>query len=406
MYVPKSSASETTTERPLPSAPDRMQFWAALFPRPMDNFKKQRPVEPKGRLQSGQSIPNLSSWEQVHERLRTNRQGYDNPQGRVGTLKRGIRSVMDKSQPLNGIVNLIPDNDYLAPVVGTLGIILDAAKKATNLRQEVAAGLDNLEKNFEDIEAFLITFPNDQNIVNSSVDLLTSMLKAIEDAIGYYMRNTMSKASAALILQDDYQAPLTASLEEIASSGQLLLKEAEKSNFWQNRKTWEVAEESSMNMQKLHRANLHLTAEVVHYRERTPSPTGHAPTPPSVSLKTELLEATAGVLENGIPVEQIIQCREMLPRAEREVAGRVVTMSKFREWLAAPVSRELLIHGNFQGTQYTSAFAGPAMVTTLGIQKSPSGSLERTWLFSTLSMATPTAATATNATAILRATTQ
>ena len=389
MYVPKSSASESTTERPLPSASDRMRFWTALFPRALDNFKKQRPVEPKGRLQSGQSIRNLSSWEQVHERLCTNRQGYDNPQGRVGALKRGIRNVMDKSQSLRGVVNLIPDNTYLAPVVGTLAILLDAAKKATNLRQEVAAGLDNLEKNFEDIEAFLITFPHDQNIVNSSVDLLTSMLKAIEDVIGYYMRNTMSKAVAALISQDDYQASLTASLEEITSNGQLLLKEAEKSNFWQNRKTWEVAEESSvkldhvmesqqtvantqneikmlleqmqMNMEKLHRANLHLTVEVAHYRERTPSPTGHAPTPlPSISqedLKTELLEATASGLDNGIPVEQIIQCREMLPRAEREVAERVVTMSKFRDWLAAPVSRELLIHGIFQGTQYISALS-------------------------------------------------
>ncbi|KAH6847753.1 hypothetical protein B0I37DRAFT_375762 [Chaetomium sp. MPI-CAGE-AT-0009] len=407
MYVPKSSASQSTTERPLPSASDRMRFWAALFPHALDNLKKQRPVEPKGRLQSGQSIRNLSSWEHVHERLCTNRQGYDNPQGRFGTVRRGIRNVMDKSQPLRGIVNLIPDNTYLAPVVGTLGIILDAAKKATNLRQEVAAGLDNLEKNFEDTEAFLITFPHDQNIVNSSVDLLTSMLKAIEDVIGYYMRNTMSKAVAALILQDDYQASLTASLEEITSNGQLLLKEAEKSNFWQNRKTWEVAEESSVkldqvmenqqkvadtqnemkilleqmqiNMQKLHRANLYLTAEVVHYRERTPSPTGHLPTtPPCISqedLMTGLLKATAGVLENGIPVEQIIQCREMLPRAEREVAERVVTMSKFREWLAAPVSRELLIHGHFQGTQYTSALSlfCATLIRTLQEEVGPSG---------------------------------
>ncbi|EAQ87153.1 hypothetical protein CHGG_03772 [Chaetomium globosum CBS 148.51] len=359
MYVPKSSASgsESTTERPLPSASDRMRFWAALFPRALDSFKERRTVEPKGRLQSGQSIRNLSTWEQVLERLRTARQGYDNPQGRFGAARKGIQNAIDKSQPLRGIVNLIPDNNYFAPVVGALGIILDAAKKATNLREEVAAGLDNLAKNFEDIETFLITFPHDQNIVRSSVDLLASMLKAIEDVIGYYMRNTMSKAVAALILQNDYQASLTASLEEITSNGQLLLKEAAKSNFWQNRKTWEVAEESSMNMQKLHRANLHLTAEVIYYRERTPSPTGHLPTtPPPISqedLKTGLLEATASVLENGIPVEQIIQRREIFPEAEREVAERIVIMSKFREWLAAPVSRELLIHGNFEGTQYT-----------------------------------------------------
>ncbi|KAK0704491.1 hypothetical protein B0H67DRAFT_497390 [Lasiosphaeris hirsuta] len=374
MYVPKSAPSPSTV-RPLPSAPDRMQFWTGLLPRAMESFKKQRPVEPKGRPDSGQSIRSLTSWEQVHERIRTNRQGYDNPQGRVGTLKRGIRSVMDKSQSLRGVVNCIPDNDYLAPVVGTLGIILDAAKKATSLRQEVAAGLDSLEKHFEDIEAFLMTFPNDENIVNGSVMFLSSMLKAIEDVIGYYMRNTMSKAVAALIQQDDYQASLTASLEEMTSSGQALLKEAEKSNFWQTRKTWEATEENSgkldqMNMQKLHQVNIHLTAQVTYYRERTPSPsrspvlaTHYTQSTPSIQreiLEAELHRVTSGVRESQSIIDNVMQCRERLPRTEREAAERVVTAAKFREWLASPVSRELLIHGNFQGTQYTSSSSSSA----------------------------------------------
>ncbi|KAK0631216.1 hypothetical protein B0T14DRAFT_501310 [Immersiella caudata] len=406
MYVPKASAPELATERPLPSAPDRMRFWAALFPKAMESFKKQCPAEPKGRLQSGQSIRGLSNWEEVHDRLRANRQDYDNPQGRVGALRRGMRSVMDKSQPLRGMVNFIPNNDYLAPVAGTLGIILDAAKKATNLRQEVAAALDNLERNFEDVETFLVTYPNDQNIINGSVNLLASILKAIEYVIGYYMRNTMSKAVAALIMQDDFQASLTASLEEITSSGQLLLKEAEKSNFWQNRNTLGMAKESSakldrvvesqqkiadtqnemkvlleqmqMNMEKYRQQNIYLTAEVIWHRERTPSPTRVVPSVPPISqedLTASLLGDIDGVLESDTTVEQVVQCREMLPRADREIAERVVTTSKFREWLAAPVSRELLIHGNFTGTQYTSALSlfCATLIRTLQEEGGPQG---------------------------------
>ena len=67
--------------------------------------------------------------------------------------------------------------------------------------------------------------------------------------------------------------------------------------------------------------------------------------------------ASSGTLDNQSAIEEILQTGVRLPTADREAAERVVTTPKFREWLASPVSCELLIHGNFQGTQYTSALS-------------------------------------------------
>ena len=66
---------------------------------------------------------------------------------------------------------------------------IKAAREAAKVRQEVVSGLDELERTLPDIESYLAIFPNDNNIINASVDLVVATLKAIEDLIGYYTRH-------------------------------------------------------------------------------------------------------------------------------------------------------------------------------------------------------------------------
>lgn len=59
------------------------------------------------------------------------------------------------------------------------------------MREETASSLsdDELEIAFGDIEMFLGIFPGDRVIEKKALDLVVSILKAIEDAIGYYLAN-------------------------------------------------------------------------------------------------------------------------------------------------------------------------------------------------------------------------
>jgi hypothetical protein len=48
---------------------------------------------------------------------------------------------------------------------------------------------EDLEEKFGLIEQFLAIFDNDEVVEGASVKLVTSILKAVEDVIGYYTEN-------------------------------------------------------------------------------------------------------------------------------------------------------------------------------------------------------------------------
>lgn len=57
------------------------------------------------------------------------------------------------------------------------------------MRNEALGGFDKLMTIFSDIEVFLGTFHKDTNIINASVELITTILDAIEKAIGFFISN-------------------------------------------------------------------------------------------------------------------------------------------------------------------------------------------------------------------------
>jgi hypothetical protein len=59
---------------------------------------------------------------------------------------------------------------------------------ASKVREEVSSAFnpEALADDFESIEFFMDTFPEDARIKEASIDLVASILKAIEDAIGFF----------------------------------------------------------------------------------------------------------------------------------------------------------------------------------------------------------------------------
>lgn len=49
---------------------------------------------------------------------------------------------------------------------------------------------DDLERKFSDIELFLATFPKDDAVEEASIQLIATTLKAIEDAIGFFLEKS------------------------------------------------------------------------------------------------------------------------------------------------------------------------------------------------------------------------
>jgi hypothetical protein len=59
------------------------------------------------------------------------------------------------------------------------------------VRKKVTESVDseNLDRMFGDVELFLATFPEDENIKKGSVELVVATLKAIEDTIGFFIQH-------------------------------------------------------------------------------------------------------------------------------------------------------------------------------------------------------------------------
>lgn len=60
------------------------------------------------------------------------------------------------------------------------------------MRKKITQGFDSdsLDQMFGDVELFLATFPEDENIKKASVDLVVATLKAIEDTVGFFISHS------------------------------------------------------------------------------------------------------------------------------------------------------------------------------------------------------------------------
>jgi hypothetical protein len=90
----------------------------------MEAFTSQHPTEPKGRAGSGFSIRSLKSWDGVSGQLEKARELYEDTRGISGGIKKGIRKVTGKAHMLQGVVEMVPEIEYVSPVLAVLKVLL------------------------------------------------------------------------------------------------------------------------------------------------------------------------------------------------------------------------------------------------------------------------------------------
>lgn len=105
-----------------------MAFWEAIFLDSMNSFENDHLKKPKDQPEPAYSIRGLKSWVNVYSQLQKARECYDGTKkGFWGRVKRGIRNVGDNFDPVQQVVNAIPDNEYVSPVLAIVQILLDVS---------------------------------------------------------------------------------------------------------------------------------------------------------------------------------------------------------------------------------------------------------------------------------------
>ncbi|PYH64406.1 uncharacterized protein BO88DRAFT_408554 [Aspergillus vadensis CBS 113365] len=261
-FVPtwtSSSAEEQIPSRPESAPVNAMKFWSQILPESMKGLKRQYP-EPRGRTKTQYSIRDQRSWQGVCSQLEKARGQYDIPKRRnaKALFRKSYRDIAGKTDQLKTINKIAGQVDYISPFLVIVDILLDAAAMASQVREQVTKALDpkTLEDDFERIEFFLATFPRDPKIRSTSVDLVVAILKAIEDAIEFFLSHQVKRIWDSVTQGKGYQGALTASIKEIDRHSSRLASLASEANIHSNRTAFGMLFEQTGNLTAMCHANM------------------------------------------------------------------------------------------------------------------------------------------------------
>lgn len=111
------------------------------------------------------------------------------------------------------------------------GTHTQAAKRTADIREEVEASLRQFREKLEDVERVVAVFADEEDVITAALNVLVSVLQAIEDIIYYYSEKKGPKMGMALLERDEYKADLSECLLGIESSSKRLIEKATIVNF-------------------------------------------------------------------------------------------------------------------------------------------------------------------------------
>ncbi|KAI0439889.1 hypothetical protein F4803DRAFT_529375 [Xylaria telfairii] len=348
------------------------------FPDIITEFQNRFPEEPEGRAQKGSSIRTKASWQEVLGVLDNAAEAYA-PKTRLNRTLKGIKSfVEDRADTIERLSRIIPDVDYAKPIVGSLIFLLQAFKQTSKVREEVNDGIERLGKNFDLVEAYIEMYSTKSRVVEAAMTLYVTILKAIEEVIGYYTRHMVIKGIKAVWSGEKYEESLLSCLENITKVSKELINEADTAHKQVTNKLADdvetgfkhietrvaLAEESLQAMFKDHlsaveakhekekqllkreiekREAERARFEQLYYRAITPEP---PPVIECVVKQGDLLKFLDLIGLETTDMEYIKHQRELIISRGQDRTDQIMKSPQLREWLVQANSKELLIHGN------------------------------------------------------------
>ncbi|KAJ4392293.1 hypothetical protein N0V93_005918 [Gnomoniopsis smithogilvyi] len=375
------SQSAQMTARPLPPKIEAMVFWKVVWPKAMACLRQTK--ETPDRLRREFSIRKAETWKNIEEVLTRARDEYDHV-GRKDGMRRRLFGKMKKrgrdfgdhvAEPIKRLTKLVPDNEIAAPVLGAVNLLLTAWQEAIKAGKEVSASFDSeqLGDLFATIEFHVGMFQDDQNIVQASVRLISTVFKAVEGAVGFYISWQASRMGQAIFQGEAYLHTLRNSLKQIRTDEEQLAAEAKKSRDWNLDKKMDAVQQELSILRKtgrntvyvlladheaerriwtkalLEAKNLNGPEVVSIYSKESESPTPEPSTVCTAQILTELLGST-DVDEDDI--EAVSDLVGTFDEEDRARAEQIVDTSAFREWMVARGPSKLLIHGDYDNADY------------------------------------------------------
>ncbi|KAK8875057.1 hypothetical protein PGQ11_005571 [Apiospora arundinis] len=395
IVVPERTTQLAASESqalPLPGIAQHGQSSASQlidFSNVMIEFEERYPTEPEALVERGYSIRSKTSWQEVLGVLDDAATEYATKKGFKGALKKTKEFIENKSDTFQRVSSLVPDVDYAKPILGTLTFLLQAFEQTGKVRDEVRIGIEKLQTKFGLVEDYIAMYSTNKKVVDAVTTLYITILKAVEEVIGYYTQHMFIKGLKAMWDGKNYEKSLLECLENISKDGNELIHQADTAH---KQDTHEMAGNvnkisitvnaiedlvKSANSAVRNMINDGLRAiEVKYEKERarheedkkflqrqierqdaenkelkelfyqaiTPEPMQIAS--PAIVMQQDLLDFLDSADIDTNDIEYVASRRELIIAGGQNRTEQIMKSSQLREWLVQAESKELLIHGH------------------------------------------------------------
>jgi len=187
MPATASSPPQPATEPPA-EVKKKMEYWNKIFPDAMAEFKANPDIKAPKDRKAKYEIRNADTWDAVYGKLEAARERYTRKGGIFGTVRQVWRWTADNATETLGLsVKLTPKMAIVTPVLGAVDVLLNAAKKAAEVRDKALKGFEGIEDLYSDVEVFLGSSGEDEGLKEKAISLVANLLVAIERVITFFI---------------------------------------------------------------------------------------------------------------------------------------------------------------------------------------------------------------------------
>ena len=124
--LPIVDHDERLPPRPLAKPSDALEFWDSVFEPAMAQFTKAHMIEPPEISQMKRGIRSKRDWTSVFDQLEAAKQKYsDVDKGFKARFRKVYRKVAENVAPLGIVLDIVPSNEYVSPVLGVIQVLLE-----------------------------------------------------------------------------------------------------------------------------------------------------------------------------------------------------------------------------------------------------------------------------------------
>ncbi|KKP02479.1 hypothetical protein THAR02_05434 [Trichoderma harzianum] len=325
---------------------DPEKFWGLVFPEAITAFTTKYPTEPDGLEKLGYRIRNQTTWKGINAQLHRAREVYDGAQVNFqGRCKRALRKLGDSAiEPTSNVVNLVPNIEYISPVLGAVQLLLNFNLAAIRTVQTILEA-KRFHNDSKDQSRYTTLMLNDIHEV--SLEACNNVLIMLNDAEENKKRQLQILANQESILSR---------LEEISRGSTPVPPET---------LPWPTQQTSSFNSQfqfntvlpmpyqqyfQPGQQQISLHTGQIGWFDSFPNAAQQRPVSPqprivSSSMILDLLNIPLDL--DSVDLLAVKEYSYRLPRKYHTRAVQVTQTREFRQFIVAPTSRRLLIHGHF-----------------------------------------------------------